>query len=278
MTQDKFAEVYSLFNDPSARTLTVSHRGDWRHYPENSLAAVQSCINMGIDMVEIDVRRTRDGHLVLMHDKTVDRMTNGSGKVSDLTLEQIQKLFLYDGKGGGEAQLTSRKIATLEEIMLLVKGKMMINLDKCWDVREEVYDVLVKTDTLSQGLFKSSSDYEEVEDFLNNKLVRPEYMHVIEEFNVDQLGKVLSVVKPKALELVYPTEASPVISVANFKQLNGKHRIWVNAIQKKLCGGYEDTPSGWDWMVRYGFNMIQTDWPLELKQYLEQTSINVNTN
>lgn len=235
MTQTKFEEVYSTFNDPNARAFTVSHRGDWRHYPENSLAAVKSCMDMGIDMVEIDVRKTKDGHLILMHDKTVDRMTNGSGKVSDLTLEQMQQLFLFDGKGREGAQLTNMKVPTLEEIMQLVKGKMMINLDKCWDVREEVYDILVKTDTLQQGLFKSSSDYKEVDAFLSSKSIRPEYMHVIEEFNVDQLGKVLSVIIPKALELVYPTEESSVICEANFKPLIGKYRVWVNSIEKSYA-------------------------------------------
>ncbi|MEM7658856.1 MAG: glycerophosphodiester phosphodiesterase family protein, partial [Bacteroidota bacterium] len=59
--------------------LAVSHRGDWRYAPENSLMAVQRCIDLGVDIVEIDVRMTKDGHLVAMHDKTVDRTTNGSG-------------------------------------------------------------------------------------------------------------------------------------------------------------------------------------------------------
>ncbi|CAG7615070.1 hypothetical protein PAESOLCIP111_01776 [Paenibacillus solanacearum] len=269
MTSLQFNEIYAAFNDPEARTLTVSHRGDWRRYPENSLAAVQSCIDMGIDMVEIDVRKTKDGHLILMHDKTVDRMTDGTGKVSDLTLEQIRSLFLKDGKGGETARITGMKVALLEEVMRLAKGSIMINLDKCWDAREEVYEVLVRTGTLTQGLFKSSADYAEVEQFLKGKPTRPEYMHVVEEGNIGQLPNVLQMVRPKALELVFPADPSPVISAPNFGLLIGRYRIWVNSIQKKLCGGYTDTPSGWEWMIHYGFNMIQTDCPLELKQYLE---------
>ena len=57
--------------------MVVAHRGDWRNAPENSLQAIQYCIDMGVDMVEIDVRKTKDGHIVLMHDGSIDRTTNG---------------------------------------------------------------------------------------------------------------------------------------------------------------------------------------------------------
>ena len=83
----------NLFRNPKYVTV-VAHRGDWRNHPENSIPAFQSCIDMGIDMIEIDVRRTKDGQLILMHDPTVDRCTNGKGKVADLTYDEIQKLRL----------------------------------------------------------------------------------------------------------------------------------------------------------------------------------------
>src|SRR5690606_30766812 len=61
--------------------MVVAHRACWKEAPENSVAAIQDCIEMGVDMVEIDVQATADGQLVLMHDDTVDRTTNGSGRV-----------------------------------------------------------------------------------------------------------------------------------------------------------------------------------------------------
>ncbi|MFE5322079.1 glycerophosphodiester phosphodiesterase family protein [Paenibacillus sp. NPDC056579] len=264
-----FDDIYAEFNDPNGRTLIVAHRGDWRRYPENSVAAVQSCIEMGIDMVEIDVRQTKDGHLVLMHDKTVDRMTNGSGKVAELTLAEIQTFYLRDGKGGGESGLTSMRVARLEEVMILAKGSIMINLDKCWDVREAVYEVLVKTDTLAHGLFKSSAHYEEVAAFLQSKTNPPEYMHVVEEENFHELPMVLSQAQPKAIELVFPALGSPMLTEESFEPMRGKQRIWCNSIQASLCGGHPDEEPGWEWMTGYGFNMIQTDCPERLKSFLE---------
>lgn len=63
----------------------VAHRGDWRHAPENSLQAIQNSIDMGADMVEIDVRRTKDSVFVLMHDDSIDRTTSGTGHVDEVT-------------------------------------------------------------------------------------------------------------------------------------------------------------------------------------------------
>ena len=65
----------------------VAHRGDWRHAPENSIAAIKSAISIGADMVEIDIQKTKDGDFVLMHDNSIDRTTNGKGYVSNYTIK-----------------------------------------------------------------------------------------------------------------------------------------------------------------------------------------------
>src|SRR5207244_9942203 len=70
-----------VWRDPDARRVVVAHRGVHTSAPENSLASVREAIALGVDMVELDVRTTRDGRLVLLHDETVDRTTDGSGRV-----------------------------------------------------------------------------------------------------------------------------------------------------------------------------------------------------
>ncbi|HDD34137.1 MAG TPA: hypothetical protein ENG30_03190, partial [Thermofilaceae archaeon] len=87
--------------------------------PENTLKAILRGINCGAKYIEIDVRRTRDGALVLMHDETVDRTTNGSGRVSEMTLEELKKL----DAGEGEA------VPTLKEALEVVKGKAVLLLE-----------------------------------------------------------------------------------------------------------------------------------------------------
>jgi len=104
------AEVYA--DEP----LIVAHRGLLRHAPENTLANFRACLELRLGF-EFDVERTKDGHLVCIHDNTVDRTTNGSGKVSELTLARIRKLdagYWFDTKFAGE------KVPTVEEVLKLV--------------------------------------------------------------------------------------------------------------------------------------------------------------
>ena len=77
--------------------MVVSHRGDWRNAPENSLQAIQNCIDMGVDMVEVDLKKTKDGHLIVMHDQTIDRTTTGKGKPENYTLEELRRFRLKNG-------------------------------------------------------------------------------------------------------------------------------------------------------------------------------------
>jgi glycerophosphoryl diester phosphodiesterase len=81
------------------RVLVAAHRGDWRHAPENSLPAIEKCIALGVDIVELDLQRATDGALVLMHGAKLDRVTTGKGRVADRTLAEIKQLRLRNGPG-----------------------------------------------------------------------------------------------------------------------------------------------------------------------------------
>lgn len=97
----------------------AAHRG-WRSkYPENTMAAFRAALELGVDQIETDVRVTADGELVLIHDDTVDRTTNGEGKVCDMTFAQLRALDAGDGE----------KIPTLVEFLELVKDHPTITLD-----------------------------------------------------------------------------------------------------------------------------------------------------
>lgn len=113
--QDSTVSIIENLNNNNI--LVVSHRADWRNAPENSLQAIQNCIEMGVDMIEIDLKKTKDGQLILMHDKTIDRTTTGKGKPEDYTLEELGKFNLRNGAG----HKTRHKIPTFEEVMLLCK-------------------------------------------------------------------------------------------------------------------------------------------------------------
>lgn len=82
MAQERAAQIREkLLNRNLHSVIVVSHRADWRNFPENSLEAIESAIRMGVDVVELDLQRTKDGKLILMHDSKLDRTTTGKGKV-----------------------------------------------------------------------------------------------------------------------------------------------------------------------------------------------------
>ena len=97
----------------------VAHRGWSAQAPENTLAAIAAAVGAGAGGCEFDVYRSRDGVVVLMHDKTVDRTTDGTGKVTDLPLARLKTLDAGSWKG---ARFTGEKIPTLEEALNLLKG------------------------------------------------------------------------------------------------------------------------------------------------------------
>ena len=109
----------------NGKIMVCAHRATEAGYPENSLSAIQNAINLGIEMVEIDIRETKEGELVLMHDATITRTTTGSGNVSSYTLQEIRQFSLKKADGS----LTNEKIPTLKEVFDLARGKIYINLD-----------------------------------------------------------------------------------------------------------------------------------------------------
>lgn len=123
--------------------LVMAHRGCWEGgAPEVSVAAVRACEAIGPDLVELDVQRTRDGELVLMHDETVDRMTDGRGRIADMTTAEIRALRLRERDGGPAARLTDEHVPTLEEGLRAAKGRFVVNLHLKLPVEREVAEVV----------------------------------------------------------------------------------------------------------------------------------------
>ena len=79
----------------AAQIAVISHRGEHLAHPENTLPAFQAAIDAGADFFELDVRTTSDGRLVLMHDRTVDRTTNGKGTIREMTFDQVRGLDIW---------------------------------------------------------------------------------------------------------------------------------------------------------------------------------------
>lgn len=116
----------NYFTESKKNIWVAAHRGSSENYPENTMPAFLAALAAGVDQIETDVRVTKDGELVLIHDATVDRTTNGTGRVCDKTLAEL--LALDAGAYKGEA-FRGTKIPTLREFMELVKDHPTMTLD-----------------------------------------------------------------------------------------------------------------------------------------------------
>jgi glycerophosphoryl diester phosphodiesterase len=110
----------------SASFLRVAHRGASAECPENTLVAFRRALELGAEMIECDLQLTSDGHVVIIHDWTVDRTTSGKGNVRDLPLEQIRQL---DAGRWRDARFAGERVPTLEETLDLVLPRAQLNLE-----------------------------------------------------------------------------------------------------------------------------------------------------
>ena len=261
----------------------ISHRGDWRNTPENSIRAIQNCIDLGVNMVEIDIKKTKDNELILLHDKTLDRTTTGKGLPQDYTLAEIKQMRLRNGAGVA----TSHQIPTLEEAMIVAKGKIWVNIDKGYDYFDLVEKVLEKTGTTQQVLIKAGLPYQKV--VAENKAVLDKlfFMPIIDMANPDAMTMVEEYIKnmqPKAFEVCFTQIDQALQNVLDRIQKSGS-KVWINTLWPSLCAGLNDDKaveenqqdSIWGKVIEMGASFIQTDRPKELVNYLRNQGKSVNT-
>jgi len=274
--QDHVSKIREkLINRDQSSVLVVAHRGDWRNFPENSLEAIDNAIKMGVDIVELDVKRTKDGELILMHDRTLDRTTTGKGLVSELTIDSIRKLKLKNGCN----IRTIHKVPTLEEALLHAKGKIMINLDQADLYFDQIYPLLKITGTEKQIIMKGRKTVAEVKNLFGNYLNDVIYMPIIDLDKPDaekQIDVFIKEISPVAFELLYVKDTN-LIPQKLARTLKGRALIWYNTLWDTMAGGHDDDLSLKDPEAGYGYlietlgcRILQTDRPSYLLDYLRK--------
>ena len=229
-----------------SRIVVISHRGDHNTITENTLAAFQKAYDGGADFFELDVRTTADGKLMLMHDSTVDRTTNGKGEFRSMTAEQLGALEVKGGhkiptfaealavaKKAGRGVYVDIKQASAEDIITAIEAAGM---------QEQV--VLYGGLTYLAGLHK----------------LRPTWKAMPEASNPATLEKIFETVQAQVV--AFDRRDFTTELIARTKQ--GKALIYVDLL------GLQDTPAHWEEAVKMGADGIQTDHPAELVQFLKQ--------
>ncbi|PWN59448.1 glycerophosphodiester phosphodiesterase family protein [Chryseobacterium viscerum] len=265
----------SLSDFPDSKVMVVAHRGDWREAPENSVWAVKKAIEKGVDMAEIDLAMTKDSVLILMHDNTIDRTTTGKGKPSDFTLAEIKKLHLRDGLGVE----TQMNVPTLQEILEISDGKILLNLDKGFDYIKQVYPLVKKRNMLDQILFKGHESYTEFNQKYGDIKNDIHYMPIIQLGKDEDLKKISEYINNYKIYGFEFTIGTTEKNLIDFKKLREKKvKIWVNSLWPHHNAGNNDDlvldhPNVYDWYINKGVNIIQTDRPKELINYLKKNKL-----
>lgn len=259
---------------PDGTVMVVSHRGCWKLASENSLDGIRACIAAGIDMVELDVRATRDGKLVLMHDATVDRMTDGHGKVSELTWAELNKLRLRSG-GGKDSPLTNRSIPTFEDALRVAKDKILINVDAKILLPASTLDLIDRVSNRRQILFKAEAPLAMIQKVAPWVSDVP-FQVIAREQNIstDPAGAIASydALRPVSYEIdiknqEFTATLTPVIRARCA-------RYWVNSLHGRAFDdalALTQPDHVWGKMIALGIDAIQTDEPVALKAYLKRS-------
>lgn len=239
------------------KILTCAHRSNNGELPENSISAINKAIAEGIAMVEIDIRKTRDGELVLMHDATIDRTTDGTGNVSDYTLQDIQKFKLYSDNG----VLSNEKVPSLKEVLAVARGKVYIDLDISNKVSfETIYPIVKQFGMLKQVLFYSSK-LDVIKTMLNKD---PE---VIAMPIIDGDSRFSDYENLQNIKVVHYTNDSFNQTLVNKAKAKGWY-IFMNAYVNTNTTPDDDNYSQVDKVSILSGNIIQTDYPVLVKKHL----------
>ncbi len=277
---NKAEQVIAALNDPASRYVVVAcHRGDWRNYPENSLGAIESVIRMGADIVEIDLKLTKDSVLVLSHDRTCNRMTTGKGDISTMTYDSLATFNL---KTAHNVAIPGTRITTFQEALEACKDRIVINVDQGYQYYNLVVKLTDAMDMTDQILIKGKKAREVVAREMEGS--RMMYMPIIDiqkpkgkdlfaqyEDWYAQTGE-----KPLAYEVCF-SELNEEVEACCQKVIAQGSKLWINTLWASLCGGYEDDAAFegdpdkvYGKILDLGTSIIQTDRPELLIGWLKK--------
>lgn len=244
------------------KVLVCAHRGIHRtitndnYVAENSMTSIKEAIANNVDIIECDVRTSSDGVLILMHDATLDRTTNGTGYVSSKTYNYLKTLKL---KKYGSTTITTDTIPTLEQVLRETKDKIFVNIDIKNASIVDVQAMVIKTGMIDNVMFfvKEQTD---AEALLAKGIIPLPTCYNDSTFN--------SYIQNNSQPLVFHSDE------------NGFYEEWISMKTtgiKIFCNIYilnDKKPTSENWFrlnqsIQNGVNVVQTDYPIEMLAYLK---------
>lgn len=257
--------ILDLFDSPCV----AAHRGlTGGNIPPNSIEAYKAAVFQGAKVIEMDVARSRDGVFYNFHTGNEAATLGVDAKLEDLTSQELDSLVLFNEY----RKPTEYRLPRFEDVLENLRGKAILNLDRCWQYLDSLIPVIEKHGMRNQILLKTPCQSSWIEAV---KTYAPEYafmpminddMQAFLECGAMELEGFCGA------ELVFQTETSPLIQENAVKWLHERGKFaWANSLvysyKRDLCAGHNDDISmtgnikeGWQWLLEHGFDIIQTDW------------------
>lgn len=256
------------------------HRGvTGGNIPCNTMPAYEIALMQGADMIETDVSTTGDGELVIFHPNMERRQLGADCDISQMPWEEVKQLRYQNP----DQIPTQFGLLKLDELLEAFKGRCFINIDKFWGNPQGIYRAVKRHGMIDQVLVKSPPKAEVLRVL---EALAPDipFMPVIKEGPFDAHEALLKRnIHYVGVEVVFAEENSPLARDAFMEKMHESGiLVWVNSLiyntAKQLSGGHSDDTAftesmdyGWGWLADRGFDMIQTDWPGMLIDYLKKT-------
>lgn len=271
---------WNLKEDAFSRTLIAAHRGvAGGDIPGNTLEAFDTALCQGADMIELDVSHTSDGELFVFHPGMEPVFLHSNRLLKDMTAGEARKLYYFNGDG----TQTQKKLSTFDEALEHLKGRCYINVDKFWENVEGITGTIRRHGMADQILVKTAPD-EAITDWLEQNAPEINYMLILSEEDRHSERMLRRNLNYVGVESLFARENCPIAG-EKYAEWMRTHRLlrWGNAIvysyKAVLAAGHDDNRSapghmdeGWGWLLEHGFNIIQTDWPMMLRSYMERRS------
>lgn len=260
--------------------IIVAHRGvSGGNIPCNTIPAYETALKQGADMIETDLNRTADGKLIIFHPMMERRHLGEDVYVDKLPWERVKQLRYQNG----DRTPTQFGIITFDELLETFKGRCYINIDKFWSYPQEIYAAIKAHNMVDQMLVKSNVT-EDVLRVLEEVAPELPFMPIVSEehpYHEELLKRNINYI---GVEGLYKKDDSYLASYEFAEKMHATGQlVWGNAIiydyLDQLSGGHSDDSAlsfdmeyGWGWFAERPFDVIQTDWPMMLINFLKETN------
>lgn len=257
------------------KVLIAAHRGtNGGNVIQNTIMAYETAMQHGADLVEIDAIMSTDGDFYAFHNGQEKYLLRVDRDIREMSSKEIDECDCYNSVG----EVSGQKIERLEDVLEQLRDRCFINIDRSWFYWKEIIEFLKKVNMDHQIILKSPVD-KELLDILQESESKVMYMPIVktmEEWKLVQKYNINTV----AAELIFETLESPLVQKDFIDKLHEDGILaWVNAITLNdriiLSAGLDDDNSiknsydeNWGKLMEMGFDMIQTDWPALIKEYV----------